>query len=248
MQKVHRFSKRALTGDSEEILDLLKCSLCHSCACQHAWPLFGCLVHQCPRRFLSLPLRSSSSHCWFISMSLVLHSTEIWLGTRQTPVEWRTTEPMDCPYFCWKMQACSVCLTVHFRDVQLVYLWCSSHIQEVWNSTISADGNPLSWNFYSSIHFPPSPPLFSFIFILAYTIATRESESTKPKECRWAEWRTVLFLLVRMRIHEAAAFFQPRYGRKNIVCSPTWCITEVWCQRLPTEQENAACPNTALPA
>lgn len=191
MQKVHRFSKRALTGDSEEILDLLKCSLCHSCACQHAWPLFGCLVHQCPRRFLSLPLRSSSSHCWFISMSLVLHSTEIWLGMRQTPVEWRTTEPMDCPYFCWKMQACSVCLTVHFRDVQLVYLWCSSHIQEVWNSTISADGNPLSWNFYSSIHLPPSPPsvFIHFYFSLYYSnqgvwiYKTKRMQMSRVKNC-----------------------------------------------------------------
>lgn len=42
------------------------------------------------------PLESewrSSSCSWFSSMSLVLHSTEIWLVMRQTPVEWRTTEP-----------------------------------------------------------------------------------------------------------------------------------------------------------
>lgn len=117
-----------------------------------------------PCSFPSLAVGSSSSCCWFISMSLVLHSTEIWLGTRQTPVEWRTTEPMDHPYFTWNTQASLSHVTIPFREAQRVHLQRLNAVWEAGNSTTGAYGDAIGWHF--CFFFPPYP-CFSFPLILA---------------------------------------------------------------------------------
>lgn len=103
---------------------------------------------------------SSSSRCWFSSMSLVLHSTEIWLGMRQTPVEWRTTEPMDRPYFPQKTQASLSHVNKPFREARLVHLRCLNRMEEAQNC------NRCLWGCYGlelslALLFPPPiAPIF----------------------------------------------------------------------------------------
>lgn len=116
------------------LLRVLKCFLfspLHFPTCSISVWMPGVSKFPCSFPFVSMG--SSFSWCWFISMPLVLHSTEIWLGMRQTPVEWRTTEPMDRPYFTRKTQASLWHVNIPSGEAQLVHLLCSNRGQEAWN-------------------------------------------------------------------------------------------------------------------
>lgn len=139
-----------------------KCSV--NC-CSPFPSMFGCLAYPDFHAVSpSLAVGSSSSCCWFISMSLVLHSTEIWLGMRQTPVEWRTTEPMDGPYCTWKTWVSLSHINIPGREAQLGHL-CPNLLEEAWNSAHSqclgsAMGSDFHW-LNSFPHIPVVPSLIS---------------------------------------------------------------------------------------
>lgn len=174
MQKGRTCSQRVLTGDFQGIFRWLRSSLC----CCSPFPS-SVVCGRCIPISTWFP-SSAAPLCWFSSMSLVLHSTEIWLATRQTPVEWRTTEPMDRPH-CRGFWV--------FGEARLGHPRCSGVCGGV-NSVLAG----ILWP-EIVVFLPPPPSVFFTSVILAWNKAA--TLDTFPVNCgnSWPKDGTALPLL-----------------------------------------------------